>query len=308
MSLASLWIAPVVRAIVVSCLQIAPLNSQPTLPQVDFKERFRKFEGCFVLREITDQMKNKENAETPTAKAASSENATNSNGWTLRYNEKRCAKQFSPCSTFKIFNALAGLDCGVLKGPDDLQHWDKTPQPFPNWEKDHTLQTAMTNSVVWYFREVARRIGEKKMKQYIEKCGYGNQDISSGIDRFWLEESMKISADQQLEFLHQLYTNQLPFEQKTMETVRTLIVVDKGDDWVLSGKTGSGMSNGKKHLGWFVGHIETQGRQYVFALNITGDGAWGPGARELTKGLLGDLGLVPTGNKNSPVAAAGRAE
>ena len=48
------------------------------------------------------------------------------------------------------------------------------------------------------------------MKEYIEKIGYGSQDISSGIDIFWLPRpdttSIKISADEQVALLNKLLT------------------------------------------------------------------------------------------------------
>ncbi len=246
-----------------------PAESAPMLSRLDFKARFGKFDGCFILRDM---------------------NA----GWTLRYNETRCAQPLSPCSTFKIFNAMAGLEAGVVEGPDTLIKWDGKERWSKAWNHDHTLASAIRDSVLWYFQEVARRIGAERMKGYIDACGYGNRDISGGIDQFWLQSSLTISANQQIDFLQQLYTGRLPFKPAVMETVKKMLVVDHGEGWTLSGKTGSGTTNDKRTLGWFVGRIISNKHEYVFALNISADdGAWGPGARELVTTILGDLGLMP---------------
>src|SRR6185436_16830723 len=48
-------------------------------------------------------------------------------GTALRYKPERCAKRFSPCSTFKIPNSLIGLETGVIKDLDHVFRWDGKP-------------------------------------------------------------------------------------------------------------------------------------------------------------------------------------
>jgi beta-lactamase class D len=213
----------------------------------------------------------------------------------LRYNDKRCAEPFSPCSTFKIFNAIAGLDSGVVTGPDMLLKWDGSKQYMKAWEHDHTLASAIKESVVWYFREVAKRIGQERMQKYLTENNYGNKDMSGGLEKFWIESTLKISANEQIEFLETLYTGQLKFSPKAVETVKKLIVQKEGGGTVFSGKTGSGRRDeqDEKALGWFVGHVRKNDRQYVFAVNITGKGAYGKEARKIAEEVLADEGLLP---------------
>ncbi len=248
-------------------------NEKTGLPVIDFKSRFGEYDGCFVIRSLND-------------------------GWTLRFNESQCVERLAPCSTFKIFNSLAGLDSGVLSGPDHKMEWDGTKHWIKSWEQDHTLATAIRDSVVWYYQNLAEKIGEERMQKYIDGCDYGNRDISGGIREFWLGSTLKISADEQVRFLEKLYTDKLPFDRKSVETVKSIIVQRASGDWAFSGKTGSGLKNRKDpngmepNLGWFVGHVKNGDRQYVFAVNIKGDGAWGPKAREIADDLLVDLGLI----------------
>ncbi len=239
------------------------------LSKVDFAARFGKFEGCFVIKEVNT-------------------------GPMQFYKERDCKRRLAPCSTFKIFNALAALDAGVIDGPDALLKWDGQPQRRKECEKDHTLASAIRDSVLLYFQIVSLRIGSERMQRYLDHCDYGNRDISAGIDTFWLETSLRISAVEQLRFIERLYTDKLPFKTEAMQAVRDMIVLKSGDGWTFSGKTGTGSGGTEKAmLGWFVGHVRAGDRQYVFAANIRGEDAMGPTMRDLAFEMLKDLGIIP---------------
>jgi len=122
----------------------------------------------------------------------------------IRYNPERCAERFIPASTFKIMNSLIGLETGVIPDANYVIKWDGAQYDIPAWNQDHTLKTAIQNSVVWYYQELARRVGEKKMQQYVDAAHYGNRDISGKIDTFWLEGGLRISAEEQVEVLKRL--------------------------------------------------------------------------------------------------------
>lgn len=214
-------------------------------------------------------------------------------GKTFRYNSEQCGKRLAPMSTFKIFNALAGLDSGVLADANHLMKWDGQKRWADSWNQDHTLASAMRESVVWYFQNVAAAVGQTRMKKYMEAVHYGNEDISGGITKFWLANTLTISADEQVDFIKRLYFNQLPFSRKAMETVKRITELKKTEAGELHGKTGSNRENGKWILGWFVGYVIHDGRPYVFATNIQGeDGAWGKQAREITEQILHTAGLL----------------
>ncbi|MEK6644543.1 MAG: penicillin-binding transpeptidase domain-containing protein [Planctomycetota bacterium] len=257
---------PIVHSIILIAVSLS--GGESGFRPVDFKSRFGKYEGCFVIKEVgTDTH--------------------------LRFNEAALAKRQSPCSTFKIPSALIGLETGVLQGPDTLFKWDGKTSWNKAWERDHTLASAIKESCVWYFQEVARRIGMERMKQFIDRFDYGNRDLSGGIDRFWLTSTLEISANEQLAFMEKLYTNKLPVSKRTVETMQSLLVYREGKGWTFSGKTGTAGKNDKTVLGWFVGHVRSGDKQYVFAVNMTAaDKAWGPKARDITFEILADLGLV----------------
>ena len=122
-------------------------------------------------------------------------------GKVFRYNPANCETRYSPMSTFKIFNSLAGLETGVVKNENHSFKWDGTKNDRPDANRDQTLQTAVSNSIVWCFQEIAAAVGQERMKKFLHDVHYGNEDITGGITKFWLGSSLKISANEQLEFL-----------------------------------------------------------------------------------------------------------
>ena len=211
------------------------------------------------------------------------------------FDEAQSRIRLSPCSTFKIYNSIIGLETGVLDTEDvyTLFKWDGTQYAFPAWNHDQTLASATRDSVVWYFQELASRIGTERMQENINKLGYGNKDISGGLTTFWLRSTLQISAQEQVDLLYKLYAGKLPVLPKNVEVVKRNITLSDRDGVRFMGKTGSGFENGKWKLGWFVGCVGKQGSRYFFATNIqAADGATGGKAREISKAILKDLGVL----------------
>ncbi|CAN5241706.1 N/A [soil metagenome] len=214
-------------------------------------------------------------------------------GKLFQYNPSICEQRLSPCSTFKIFNSLAGLDNGVLKDENQYFKWDGTINARAECNRDQTLQTAVTNSVVWCFQKVAAGVGETSMKTFLKAEHYGNQDTTGGITKFWLGNTLKISTNEQVEFLKGLITDKLSFSKRSMAIVRGLIRLESTEHGVLYGKTGSNMVNGKSTLGWFVGYVVHPDHIYVFAANTQAeDKASGLRTKEIVRQILVDRKLL----------------
>lgn len=209
------------------------------------------------------------------------------------YNKERTQKRFAPCSTFKIFNSLVALDTGILKNESESKKWDGTVYSIKSWNRSQTLQSAVTNSCLWYFQKVAKDIGCTRMQKYINQCNYGNKVITGDISKFWLGNSLKISQEEQVRFIKQLIADELPVSKRSMAIVRGMIRANQTDLGTLYGKTGSDMNKGKFVLGWYVGYVVTAENTYAFATNIEGaDNAWGPKARTMTKTILKEMKLL----------------
>lgn len=214
-------------------------------------------------------------------------------GRLIRYNPERSRQGFPPASTFKILNALIALDTGVVS-PDEVVPWDGVVRiGWDKWQQDHTLRSAFQYSVLWFYQEMARRIGRERMQFYVDAVGYGNRDISTEIDTFWLDGSLRISPVHQVAFLRRLYHDDLPFSPQTMATVRDIMVMEETDAYVLRGKTGWTIVDGVNH-GWMVGYVEQGEDVYFFATNVESAAAdydMRAARRTITFGILEALGV-----------------
>jgi beta-lactamase class D len=194
----------------------------------------------------------------------------NSTGKYFRYNEKRCAERFLPASTFKIPNSLIGLETWVITDENFLIKWDGVERSTAEWNRDHTLASALKYSVVPYYQELARRVGKEKYLELLPKINYGNNTVGEAVDRFWLDNSLKISANEQIEFLKKFYEYKLPFSKRSVDIVKKIISEEKYSNSVLKFKTGTGNKDDETWIGWLVGYVEKQGNVYFYAFNVEG--------------------------------------
>lgn len=185
------------------------------------------------------------------------------------YNLKRFRDTaFLPASTFKIVNSLIGIETGVISNEKMVIKWDSVKRWNADWNRDLTMEEAFKVSAVPYYQEVARRIGRDRMKKWMDTLAYGNKDISGPIDSFWLNNHLKITADEQLGLVKRLYFDQLPFIKRTQEIVRNVMLQENNSSYRLSYKTGWGNTPNGQELGWVVGWIEENMHPYFFVLNI----------------------------------------
>jgi beta-lactamase class D len=207
-------------------------------------------------------------------------------------NDARCTTRYAPNSTYKIVNALIGLETGVVENERTVLPWDGEDRMLDVWEHQHTLASAIHYSVVPYFQELARRVGRDRMQTAIDAIPYGDRRIGDNIDTFWLHDGISISPLEQVDILDRLYADDLPFSERNQALVRAILIQDYRPGRVFSGKTGSGWDGEKFIQGWFVGHLESEGDEYVFAVHILGGSdPRGSTARALAVSVLEAMGL-----------------
>lgn len=219
--------------------------------------------GCFIIRDHTHEIIN-------------------------FYNKDRAIRRFSPASTFKIFNSLVALEEAVAKDETFTIPWDSVTRPMQAWNHTMSMLEAFKVSNVPFYQEVARRIGRETMQRYLDTVQYGNMVIGDSIDRFWLDNSLQISADEQVGFLRKLYFNQLPFTDRTQRIVRFMMEQADSPGYKLYYKTGwaaNADTAGGGNVLWVVGMTERRVHMkehensmnkadfrlypYFFALNFT---------------------------------------
>lgn len=210
------------------------------------------------------------------------------------HNMEQCQERLSPCSTFKVPNALIGLDTGVVSGPQDRKTWDGKERSRKILNQDHDLASSIKYSVVWYFQDLATDVGPQRMQAELDAFAYGNRDISGGQDRFWLSSTLKISALEQLRFMDRLDREALPASRANQAAVKSMMLQDEGlpegFKGSLYGKTGScvNVESHNEH-GWFTGFLHRGKQRYVFAVNVKGDGQWGHKARKIAVKIFNDI-------------------
>ena len=214
----------------------------------------------------------------------------------------RAATGFIPASTFKIPNSMIALETGVADGSEFAMAWDRQRDPPSDgwaeaWKADHTLRTAFRHSVVWYYRELARRIGAERMGEWLVRLDYGNRSTEGGLDRFWLDGAIRISALEQVDFLERFVGGRLPLRLSTVEAMRSIMVIEETPGYRLSGKTGTAVPEVGLQIGWLVGFVERpDGRTHVFAFNMSHPRVWQEYPRErrveMVKQILRRLGVI----------------
>lgn len=171
------------------------------------------------------------------------------------YNKDRCLERMSPASTFKIFNSLIALETAVAPDEQFVIKWDSIQRSNPDWNKDLNMREAFKVSAVPYYQEIARRIGPGYMQHYLDTANYGNKNIGGGIDKFWLNDSLQISADEQVGLMKKLYFNELPFSERSQRIVKSMMLQEENKDYKLYYKTGRADLQ-QKQIFWVVGFVE----------------------------------------------------
>lgn len=202
----------------------------------------------------------------------------NGTGQFIIYNLSRFKDSaYLPASTFKIVNSLIGIETGRITNEKMSIKWDGVVRVFPggdtayDWNRDLTMEEAFAASALPYFQEVARRIGKDTMQRWIDSLQYGNKQMGNAVDSFWINNTLKVTPDEQMGLVKRLYFAQLPFQKRTQDIVKKLMIRETNANYQLAYKTGLGFRENGNLLGWVVGWIEENKHPYFFVLNTEGD-------------------------------------
>ena len=233
--------------------------------EIDLSSYFHGNDGAFVLYDMTEDSY-------------------------LIYNEELSTKRVSPESTYKIYRALFALEEGIITPGSSERAWDGTEDPFDSWNQDQSLETAMQNSVNWYFQNLDAQTGYTALSSYYSRISYGNCDLTAGIGSYWAESSLKISPAEQTDLLAGLLQNKWGFSVENIQAVKNAMFIGDTPVGKLYGKTGTGSDGSQNINGWFVGFLEDNGHVYCFAANLqNGPDASGNAASEIAIDILNDI-------------------
>ena len=205
---------------------------------------------------------------------------------------------YLPASTFKIVNALVGIETGRVKDSGTVIPWDGIIRVHPEWNQDLNMQNAFRYSAVPWFQELARRIGKDTMQHWLDTLGYGRSYrkpfITNNLDTFWLDNTVKVTGDEQLGLVKKLYFGQLPFQPRSQRIVRNMMKREENANYKLSFKTGSATTSQGQSVGWITGFIEENNHPYFFVLQLdSGDPHINPDvALTMLKQILRQYGFM----------------
>jgi len=222
---------------------------------------FQGYDGCFLLYSLTkDRL-------------------------VLEYNPgQRCGVRIPANSTFKVPLSIMAFDQGIIDA-NTVFKWDGKPNPdLPDWNKDQTPATWQMYSVVWVSQQLTPKLGIDRINRYLAEFSYGNRDFSgdpgknNGLTHAWLSSSLKISAEEQLNFLKNMARGNLPVSPAAVAATRRLMYQGKlaggaeyfgktGSGW--QGRSEDGSNKGKFRDGWYLGFVETKQESFAFVVNIS---------------------------------------
>jgi beta-lactamase class D OXA-213 len=180
---------------------------------------------------------------------------------------KRASTAYVPASTFKMLNALIGLEHHKATTTEVFK-WNGQKRLFPDWEKDMTLGDAMKASAIPVYQELARRIGLDLMSKEVKRVGFGNASIGSKVDNFWLVGPLKITPQQETQFAYQLALKTLPFSQDVQEQVQSMVFIEEKNGSKIYAKSSWGWDV-EPQVGWLTGWVvQPQGEIVAFSLNL----------------------------------------
>lgn len=173
-----------------------------------------------------------------------------------------------PASTFKVPHSMIALETSTIENEATIFKWNGEKRALKNWEQDLSFKEAYHESCVPCYQGVARKIGVDKMKKHLKRLDYGKIEVdSSTIDNFWLTGKSMINQFQQIDFLKRFYESKLSITPRTEKIMKSIMIMDENEDYILSGKTGWSTDKGQDN-GWFIGFLESENKVYYFATNI----------------------------------------
>lgn len=194
--------------------------------------------------------------------------------------EGHCDERVTPASTFNIPVALMGFDSGILQDEHAPLLPFKTGYPayVPSWQADTDPSSWLQNSVLWYAQQVTTGLGAARFQGYVQRFGYGNQDVGgdpgkdNGVLQSWVSSSLRISPLEQASFLRKVANRELPLSAKAYAmTARIMPQQTLANGWEVFGKTGTapalrpdGGDDATRQYGWYVGWAKKGKRTVVF--------------------------------------------
>jgi beta-lactamase class D len=185
----------------------------------------------------------------------------NSRGEFTIYDLDRFKTNATPGETFHIVHALVALHTGRLSDDSSLVVGNDSAA------QSMSVYSAFRANSATHFRSIAQMIGKDTLQYWIDSLKYGNKKMGTDLLHFWNNDSLTISADEQLGLIKRLYFKQHPFRASVQETVKKMMVVENNAQYQLAYQTGMVQYPDKMRV-WVVGWMEENRHVYPFVLHF----------------------------------------
>ena len=143
-------------------------------------------------------------------------------------NPSYCKERTAALASFQIPLAAMSFDAGVLPNEQVKLSWDGQKRSTPAWNRDHSAASWMKYSVTWYGQRLAKLLGPEKMKSYVSKMRFGNEDLSGGLITAWLASSpesktvntLKISPKEMMSFWNDFWSEKFEINKRSYQLTK----------------------------------------------------------------------------------------
>ncbi len=165
---------------------------------------------------------------------------------------------FAPAATFNIIAALVGIETGRIVNEKML---------VPNQPAPITVNDAFQTQSLQAFQTINTAIGKDTLQRWLDSLAYGSKKITTTVDSFWFDRSLTIKPDEQLGLIKKLYFSQLPFQKRSQDIVKKMMLRQSNAAYKLSYITASTEHN-LQNQEWNIGFIEENQHVYFFVLQV----------------------------------------
>ncbi len=189
----------------------------------------------------------------------------------------------SPAATFNVFNSLVALQNGKLFN-------EKSTIKSSSITK--TFDSAFLQNDASFFNTLAASIGKDTMQRWLDSLGYGSKAIKTTVTDFYTDNSLTVTADEQLGFIKKLYFDQLPFSKNAMTLVKKLMIKENNSNFTLAYVQGDNLSKQQQQNNWVVGWLVFDKHPVFFVLNFRAKANKSAVGVALVKDCLKELGYL----------------
>lgn len=169
---------------------------------------------------------------------------------------------YAPGNSFDILSSLVAIETGRVNDQNSMLKTANDSSASISLIQAFKLDS---NEI---FTDINHLIGKDTMQFWLDSLHYGKIKLKSQTGKYWQSDSLKITPDEQLGFVEKLYFASLPFQKRTMQIVRTMMIQENNPNYTLAYKKGW-TPDASKSSGWIQGWVEENKHVYFFVLHAT---------------------------------------